>query len=200
MYLTDVESLIKVKEDVVIMKPAAYENNETPVYEMLDENPHFKNIYFAKLIGDTFVVIGMDRLVSFWKVNSNKVQYDFNIKCLGSKASSVAVSPLDPSSFLLCCNDNTMRLWNTGKKVNRFITTILWKGLDKKRIKRIDFHPTEESIIAFTSDKELSLMDIHAHTLISEFKITEIYDGDVIYGKWLNREIVEKLVDPKFEN
>lgn len=73
MYLTDVESLMKVKEDVVIMKPAAYENNETPVYEMLDENPHFKNIYFAKLIGDTFVVIGMDRLVSFWKVNSNKV-------------------------------------------------------------------------------------------------------------------------------
>jgi len=182
MYLTDVESLMKVKEDKIIMKPAAYEDNENPFYEMLDENPHFKNIYFAKLIGETFVVIGMDRLISFWKVNSVRVSYDFNIKCLGSKASCVAVSPLEPQSFLLGCNDNTMRLWNTGKKSNRFITTILWKGLDKKRIKKIDFHPMAESIIAFTSDKELSLMDIHAHTVLSEFKIGELYEGDTIFA------------------
>lgn len=87
MYLTDVESLMKVKEDSITMKPAAYEDNENPFYEMLDENPHFKNIYFSKLIGETFVVIGMDRLISFWKVNKYRVQYDFNIKCLGSKAS-----------------------------------------------------------------------------------------------------------------
>lgn len=96
MYLTDVESLMKVKESKIIMKPAAYEDNENPFYEMLDENPHFKNIYFAKLIGETFVVIGMDRLISFWKVNPVRVSYDFNIKCLGSKTSCVAVSPLEP--------------------------------------------------------------------------------------------------------
>lgn len=181
------------------MKPAAYEDNENPYYEMLDENPHFKNIYFAKLIGESFAVIGMDRLVSFWKVSKVRVSYDFNIKCLGSKASTVAVSPLEPQSFLLGCNDNTMRLWNTGKKSNRFISTILWKGLDKKRIKKIDFHPLEESIIAFTSDKEMGMMDIHAHTIISEFRIGELYDGDTIFGMWLHREVVEKLVDHKFE-
>ena len=117
------------------MKPAAFEDNDNPFYEMLDENPHFKNIYFSKLIGETFIVIGMDRLISFWKVNKYRVQYEFNIKCLGSKASTIAISPMEPQSFLLCCNDNTMRLWNTGKKSNRFITTILWKGLDKKRVK-----------------------------------------------------------------
>ena len=78
------------------MKPAAYEDNENPYYEMLDENPHFKNIYFAKLIEETLIVIGMDRLISFWKVNKFRVQYDFNIKCLGSKATAVAVSPLEP--------------------------------------------------------------------------------------------------------
>lgn len=75
-----------------------------------------------------------------------------------------------------------MRLWNTGKKSNRFITTILWKGLDKKRIKKIDFHPLEESIIAFSTDKEICLMDIHAHTVINEFKIGELYDGETLYA------------------
>jgi WD40 repeat protein len=190
---------MKVKEDKIVMKPAAYEDNENPYYEMLDENPHFKNIYFSKLIGETFICIGMDRLISFWRVNKYRVQYDFNIKCLGSKANEVAVSPLEPQSFLLSCGDSTMRLWNTGKKANRFITTILWKGLDKKRIRKMVFHPREESIVALTSDKDLSLMDIHAHTLISEFKIAELYDGDIIFHQWLHRSIVEKLIDSKFE-
>ena len=73
MYLTDVDSLMKIKDDCIIMKPAAFEDNENPFYEMLDENPHFKNIYFSRIIGDVFVVIGMDRLISFWKVNKHRV-------------------------------------------------------------------------------------------------------------------------------
>ena len=64
-----------------------------------------------------------------------------------------------------------MRLWNTGKKTNRFITTILWKNLVKKWIKSLVFHPEEESIVVLVTDKSLCLMDIHAHTIISEFKI-----------------------------
>ena len=92
-----------------------------------------------------------------------------------------------------------MRIWNTGKKVNRFITTILWKGLDKKRIKRVEYHPTEDGIIAFSSDKELCMMDVHQHSIISEFRIGELHDGDIVYSQWLNREIVEKLIDSKFE-
>lgn len=73
MYLTDIETLIKYKEDKLIVKPAAFEDSENPFYEMLDENPHFKNIYFSKLINDTFVSIGMDRIVTFWKVTRFKV-------------------------------------------------------------------------------------------------------------------------------
>lgn len=92
-----------------------------------------------------------------------------------------------------------MRLWNTSKKTNRFITTILWKGLDKKRIKKIVFHPEEESIVALESDKDISLMDIHAHTVIKEFKIGELYDGEPAYAKWVKRSQVEKLIDSKFE-
>ena len=200
MYLTDIESLMKIKEDKLVIRPAAYEENENPYYEMLDENPHFKNIYFSKLIGDTFVAIGMDRLVSFWRINKYKAQYDFNIKCLGSKATRVACSPIDPQSFLLVCNDNTMRLWNIGKKANRFVTTILWKGLDKKSIRALNYHPKEESLIALVGDKEVCLMDIHAHTIISEFVINELKDAEVTYVAWHSRKVVEKLIDNKLAN
>ena len=199
MYLTDIESLMKIKEDKLVIKPAAYEDNENPFYEMLDENPHFKNIYFSKLIGDTFVAIGMDRLVSFWRVNRYKVQYDFNIKCLGSKVTKVASSVLEPQTFLLACNDKTMRLWNTGKKANRFVTTILWKGLDKRQIKDIAFHPKEDSIVCLVGEREIALMDIHAHTIISEFYVNDLQEGDVAFSRWMRREVVEKFIDNRFE-
>ena len=199
MYLTDIESLMKIKEDKIVMRPAAYEDSENPFYEMLDENPHFKNIYFSRVIGDTFIAIGMDRLVSFWRINKDRVQYDFNIKCLGSKVTKVAVSSLEPQSFLLASNDNTMRLWNTGKKANRFVTTILWKGLDKKQIKEMVFHPKEESIVALTSEKEISMMDIHAHTIISQFVIAELHEGDIAFAQWLPRTSVDIFIDSKFD-
>jgi len=64
-----------------------------------------------------------------------------------------------------------MRLWNTGKKANRFITTILWKGLDKKKVRGLSFHPEEDSIVCIATENELALMDVHAHTMISEFKV-----------------------------
>ena len=199
MYMTDIESLMKIKDDKLVIKPAAYEDSENPFYEMLDENPHFKNIYFAKLIRNTFVAIGMDRLVSFWKVTNSKIQYDFNIKCLGSKATRIGFSPLEPQTYLFPCNDRTMRVWNTGKKMNRYVTTILWKGLDKLRIREVEFHPNDESIVALIGMKEIALMDIHAHTVISQFLINELTEGDVSFARWLPREVVEKLIDGKFE-
>ena len=199
MYLTDIESLMKIKEDRLVIKPAAYEDNENPFYEMLDENPHFKNIYFSRLIGDTFVAIGMDRLVSFWRVNRYKVQYDFNIKCLGSKVTRVGFSPVEPQTFLLACNDRTMRLWNTGKKANRFVTTILWKGLDKKQVKEIAFHPRDDSITCLVSEREISLMDVHAHTIISEFYVNDLQEGEIAFARWLKRDVVEKFIDNRLE-
>ena len=51
---------------------------------------------------DTYVAIGMDRLVSFWRINKDRVQYDFNIKCLGSKVTKVAALTGDPvTSYVL---------------------------------------------------------------------------------------------------
>lgn len=83
----------------------------------------------------------------------------------------MASSPRDPSTFILPCNDRTIRIWNTSKKTNRFITTIIWKGLDKKYVNQVFSHQTEESIIALACKKEIVLMDIHAHTPIAEFQI-----------------------------
>ena len=93
-----------------------------------------------------------------------------------------------------------MRLWNTGKKANRFITTILWKGLDHKKIRVINFHPEEESIVCLSTENELALMDVHAHTMVSEFKVQELYDGIPLYAKWMHRKVVEKIIDSRFEN
>lgn len=199
MYLTDIESLMKIKEEKLTIKPAAYEENENPFYEMFDENPHFKNIYFSKVIQNTFVAIGMDRLVSFWKITNSKIQYDFNIKCLGSKATRIGFSPLEPQTYLFPCNDKTMRIWNTGKKMNRYVTTILWKGLDKFKVREVEFHPTDESIVTLICEREIALMDVHAHTIISQFYINDLMDGDVSFARWLPREVVEKLIDGKFE-
>jgi WD40 repeat protein len=200
MYLTSIESLMKVKGDKLLIKPAAYEDSENPFYEMLDENPHFKNIYFAKLINQTFVAIGMDRLVSFWKVNSTKIQYDFNIKCLGSKATRIAFSSLEPQTYLFPCNDRTMRIWNTGKKMNRYVTTILWKGLDKYRIRELEFHPNDDSMVALVCEKEVVLMDIHAHTVVCQFLINDLSEGEAAFARWMPREVVEKLIDSKLDS
>lgn len=197
MYLTDIEALMKVKEERLVLKPAAFEDSENPFYEMLDENPHFKNIYFAKVINGGLVSIGMDRLVSFWKISQFKVQYEFNIKCLGSKATRVAFSPVEPHCFLLNCNDHTLRLWNTGKKTNRFVSTILWKGLDKRYIREISFHPKDEALIAFCAAGEIALMDIYAHTILRQFTHLNISDHDVLFHKWLPKFCVQAMVDSK---
>ena len=198
MYLTDIESLMKVKDDKLIMKPSDDEI-DSPYYEMLDENPHFKNIYFSKLINNVFVSIGMDRLISFWTISRHKVQYEFNIKCLGSKVMKTAISPLEPQSFLVACNDSTMRNMNTGMKANRFFTTILWKNLEKKNFREIKFHPTEYGLVSVISDKQISLIDVHAHVVLSEFTINELNDGEIIFARWLKRSVVEVFIDSKFE-
>lgn len=62
------------------------------------------------------------------------------------------------------------------------------------------FHPEEESIVVLTTEKVMFLMDIHAHTLVSEFKIAELYDGDPIFSGWYHRKVVEKFIDSKLES
>lgn len=198
MYLTDIESLMRYKEDKLVLK-STEEEVDSPYYEMLDENPHFKNIYFSKLINNFFISIGMDRLISLWTISRHKVQYEFNIKCLGSKIVKTAISPLEPHSFLLASNDSTMRFMNTGQKANRFYTTLLWKNLERKNFREIKFHPTEYGLVSIVSDRQISLMDVHAHVIISEFTINELNEGDVIFARWLRRDIVEVFVDSRFE-
>lgn len=60
---------MRIRDDKLIIRPSEYEENDSPYLEMLDENPHFKNLYFAKVIGDTFIASGMDWIVSLWKIS-----------------------------------------------------------------------------------------------------------------------------------
>ena len=198
MYLTDIESLMRLKEDKLVMKPADDEF-DNPAYEMLDENPHFMNIYFAKLINNMFMSIGMDRLVSFWTISKHKIQYEFNVKCLGSKVRQVAISPLEPQSFLLACQDSTLRYMYAGNKANRFYTTMLWRNLERHNFRDLKFHQTELGLVAIISDKTISLVDVHAHVMLSEFFVNELDQGEILFARWMKRSAVEVLIDNKME-
>ncbi len=57
----------------------------------------------------------------------------------------------------------------------------------------------EESIVAIISNRDICIMDIHAHTIISEFMIKELNDSDINFLTWMKREAVEKILDSKFE-
>jgi hypothetical protein len=198
MYLTDIESLMRFKEDKLVMRPADDEF-DNPAYEMLDENPHFKNIYFAKLMNNMFMSIGMDRLMSFWTISKHKIQYEFNVKCLGSKVGQVAVSPLEPNSFLLACNDSSMRYMYVGNKANRFYATMLWKNLERRNFRNLKFHPTELGLVSIISDRHISLMDVHAHVVLSEFSVSELSDGEVLFARWMKRSVLEVFIDSRLE-
>jgi len=110
-----------------------------------------------------------------------------------------AISPLEPQSFLLACNDSTLRFMNTGHKSNRFFTTLLWKNLERKVFRDMKFHPTEFGLVSIVTERQISLMDVHAHVVLSEFTINELGDGDILFARWLKRSIVEVFVDSRFE-
>ena len=109
----------------------------------------------------------------------------------------MAFSPVEPQCYLLNCNDNTLRLWNTGKKTNRFVSTILWKGLDKRGIKEIAFHPEDEALIVFVAKRGIALMDIYAHTILSQFHMPDLQNHDTMFHKWLPRYCVQVMVDKR---
>ncbi len=67
--MSDIESLMRYKEEKLVLKPAELEDNDNPYYEMLDDNPHTRNVYYSYSISDMMMIIGMDRIISFWKIN-----------------------------------------------------------------------------------------------------------------------------------
>lgn len=84
---------------------------------MLEDNPHYKSVYFLKRFDQYVVSIGVDRMINFWDYNDDCVIHKFNVNCLGGKISKIIPDQSDPRYTYLVGYDNTIRLWDLGTKV-----------------------------------------------------------------------------------
>ena len=93
------------------------EETEEKPYELIEDNPHYKTIYFLTIHRETFISIGIDRKVSFWRYNADTIFLDFCMNCLGAKVNKIVKNNLERQYALLLAGDSTMRVWDTSKKV-----------------------------------------------------------------------------------
>lgn len=70
---------------IITLKPFSTDEFGTQPYELLEDNPHYKSIYFFKRFDDRVISIGVDRMVTFWDYNDDTVLQNFTINCLGGK-------------------------------------------------------------------------------------------------------------------
>lgn len=86
--------------DKINFKSNAEEFTEKP-YEFIEENPHFKTIYFVTIYKDIFVTVGIDRKITFWRYNSDTIIQDFCINCLGGKVNKIIKNNLERQYSIL---------------------------------------------------------------------------------------------------
>jgi len=147
------------------LKANSNEDCDEKPFELIEENQHYKTIYFMTIQRDIFISIGIDRKVCFWRYNSDTIMLDFSMNCLGAKVNKIIKNPLERQYAVLLTGDSTIRVWDTSKKNNRFQTLTLWKNLTNKQITQAALHPIDEGVLAFsTNDDELSIYDIYTHT------------------------------------
>lgn len=80
--------------DKINLKSTNEEYAEKP-YEVIEDNPHFKTIYFVAIHKDIFVTIGIDRKICFWRYNFDTIVQDFTINCLGGKVNKIIKNNLE---------------------------------------------------------------------------------------------------------
>lgn len=146
-----------LEEDVPSSSSFVPKELEPDFYDMVEDNPHYKNIYYfgmGKFQSNWIVItIGIDRRVCFWLYNPvGLISIDWSIDCLGGKVYKLALSPSEKSNVLSACSDGSLRVWNTEKKNNRFFTINVWKGLSNKTFSKIAFHPTDSALVAYSTD------------------------------------------------
>jgi len=167
----------------ITLKPFSLESLNDEPYELLEENPHYKAIYFIDRFENMVISIGVDRKVTFWDYNEDTILYSFSINCLGGKVDFIVESELEKQIAILVCRDNTIRIWDIAKKKNHFETLTLWKGLQNKVITHAAMHPTEEGLMAFaTQENELTLYDLYTHSAIMTFEKQHLH---VKFMKWV---------------
>ena len=111
-------SLPLVKDgQTITLKPFSLDSLNDEPYELLEENPHYKAIYFIDRFENMVISIGVDRKVTFWDYNEDTILYNFSINCLGGKVDFIVSSELERQYSVLVCRDNTIRIWDISKKV-----------------------------------------------------------------------------------
>lgn len=101
----------------ITLKPFSLDSlNEEP-YELLEENPHYKAIYFIDRFENMVISIGVDRKITFWDYNEDTILYSFSINCLGGKVDHIVENEAEKQFAVLVCRDNTIRIWDLSKKV-----------------------------------------------------------------------------------
>jgi WD40 repeat protein len=101
----------------ITLKPFSLDSLNDEPYELLEENPHYKAIYFIDRFENMVISIGVDRKVTFWDYNEDTILYNFAINCLGGKIDLIIKNELEKQFSVLICRDNTIRIWDIGKKV-----------------------------------------------------------------------------------
>jgi hypothetical protein len=71
------------------------EDTEEKPYEMIEDNPHYKTIYYLAVSRDIFISIGIDRKICFWRYNADTIVLDFSMNCLGAKVSKIIKNNLE---------------------------------------------------------------------------------------------------------
>lgn len=125
MYKMPLEEL-KTKQ-AINLKHLSADMEEKAGYEVVDRNPHYKQIYSINKFHhkeskkDYLLALSIDRQLSVWindrESSVNDLLHIWDIKFLGGKINQISVSELEKNKIFLTCIDKTFRIWDLEKKV-----------------------------------------------------------------------------------
>ena len=107
------------------LKHLSAETDSEPLYEVVERNPHYKQIYAMNVHYSqnsvTLMTLGIDRRLSFWKYegddSGSEISPLWAINFLGGKARKITTSNIEKNKVFLTCLDKTMRIWDLERKV-----------------------------------------------------------------------------------
>ncbi len=125
LYKIPVENL--QKNQTLNLKHLSAELEEEPLYEVVERNPHYKQIYAmtkyknSQTNKNIYLTLGIDRILTFWLFDENNPVNDFlqlwSINFLGGKINQIAISELEKNKIFLTSTDKIIRIWDLEKKV-----------------------------------------------------------------------------------
>lgn len=109
------------------LKHLSAELDANSTYEVVERNPHYKQIYSINQFNhkeskkNYLLTLSIDRQLCIWlnDVNNpvNDMLHLWDIKFLGGKINQISVSENAKNKIFLSCIDKTFRIWDLEKKV-----------------------------------------------------------------------------------